>query len=77
MQQVGIIAGSGQLPFVAAREARAQGLRVVAAAIRQEASPGADLLTLLLDRQRDGSIADDVARLGSGLLGGLVGGRKP
>ena len=39
MEQVGIIAGSGQLPFVAAREARAQGLRVVAAAIRQEASP--------------------------------------
>ena len=38
MEQVGIIAGSGQLPFVAAREARAQGLRVVAAAIREEAS---------------------------------------
>jgi len=39
MERVGIIAGSGQLPFVAAREARAQGLRVVAAAIRQEAAP--------------------------------------
>ncbi len=36
MEQVGIIAGSGQLPFVAAQQARAQGLRVVAAAIRQE-----------------------------------------
>src|SRR5574341_2110081 len=39
MERVGIIAGSGRLPFVAAREARAQGLRVVAAAIRQEAAP--------------------------------------
>ena len=39
MERVGIIAGSGQLPFVAARQARAQGLRVVAAAIRGEAAP--------------------------------------
>jgi DUF1009 family protein len=39
MEQVGIIAGSGPLPFVAAGEARAQGLRVVAAAIREEAAP--------------------------------------
>ncbi len=39
MEQVGIIAGSGALPFVAAQQARAQGLRVVAAAIRGEADP--------------------------------------
>lgn len=37
MEALGIIAGSGQLPFVAAAEARAQGLRVVAAAIQEEA----------------------------------------
>lgn len=38
MEQVGIIAGSGPLPFVAARQARAEGLRVVVAAIREEAA---------------------------------------
>jgi UDP-2,3-diacylglucosamine hydrolase len=37
MEALGIIAGSGQLPFVAAAEARAQGLRVVAVAVREEA----------------------------------------
>lgn len=37
MEALGIIAGSGQLPFVAAAEARAQGLRVVAVAIQEEA----------------------------------------
>lgn len=36
MEALGIIAGSGQLPFVAAAEARAQGLRVVAVALREE-----------------------------------------
>jgi DUF1009 family protein len=36
MSAVGIIAGSGRLPFVAAAEARAQGRRVVAVAIRGE-----------------------------------------
>jgi hypothetical protein len=39
MGSLGIIAGSGQLPFVAAAEARRQGLRVVAIAIREEADP--------------------------------------
>lgn len=37
MEAVGIIAGSGRLPLVAASEARAQGLRVVAVAVREEA----------------------------------------
>jgi UDP-2,3-diacylglucosamine hydrolase len=37
MEALGIIAGSGQLPFVAAAEARAQGRRVVAVAVQEEA----------------------------------------
>lgn len=40
MEALGIIAGSGRLPFIAAAEARAQGLRVVAVAMREEADPG-------------------------------------
>ncbi len=39
MEALGIIAGSGPLPFVAAAQARAQGLRVVAVAVREEADP--------------------------------------
>lgn len=39
MEVLGIIAGGGQLPLVAASEARAQGLRVVVVAIREEADP--------------------------------------
>jgi len=39
MSVVGIIAGSGSLPFVAAAEARAQGRRVVAVGIRGETDP--------------------------------------
>ncbi len=39
MEALGIIAGGGQLPFVAAAEARAQGLRVVAVAVREETDP--------------------------------------
>ena len=39
MNAVGIIAGSGRLPFVAAAEARARGLRVVAVGLRGEADP--------------------------------------
>jgi len=39
MEALGIIAGSGQLPFVAAAEARRQGLRVVAVALKGEADP--------------------------------------
>jgi hypothetical protein len=37
MEALGILAGSGQLPLVAAAEARRQGLRVVAVALREEA----------------------------------------
>ncbi|MBI3122293.1 MAG: DUF1009 domain-containing protein, partial [candidate division NC10 bacterium] len=40
MEALGILAGSGRLPFVAATEARRQGLRVVAVAIKDEADPG-------------------------------------
>jgi DUF1009 family protein len=39
MEALGILAGSGQLPLVAAAEARRQGLRVVAVALREEADP--------------------------------------
>jgi hypothetical protein len=39
MRAIGIIAGSGQLPFVAAREARARGLRVVAVGVEGETDP--------------------------------------
>ena len=39
MNAVGIIAGGGRLPFVAAAEARARGLRVVAVALRGETDP--------------------------------------
>ncbi len=39
METLGLVAGSGNLPFVAAREARAQGLRVVGIGLRGETSP--------------------------------------
>lgn len=39
MRALGIIAGSGRLPFVGAAEARAQGLRVVAIGVRGETDP--------------------------------------
>jgi len=40
MEALGILAGSGRLPFIAAGEARAQGLRVVAVAVKEETDPG-------------------------------------
>ncbi len=39
MESLGIIAGGGRLPFVAAAEARAKGRRVVAVAVREETDP--------------------------------------
>jgi len=39
MEALGILAGGGRLPLVAAGEARRQGLRVVAVAIREETDP--------------------------------------
>jgi DUF1009 family protein len=39
MESLGILAGGGRLPFVAAAEARRQGLRVVAVAVREETDP--------------------------------------
>lgn len=41
----------------------------------EQSSPAAGMLGKLLDQDGDGSIADDVARLGTGLLGGLFGKR--
>jgi hypothetical protein len=60
MERLGIIAGSGLLPFVAVREARAQGLGVVIAAIEGEASP--DLT----------AAADAIHWVGVGQLGRLI-----
>jgi hypothetical protein len=39
-------------------------------------SPGAGGLLGMLDSDNDGSIADDLARMAPGMLGGLFGGRK-
>ena len=39
MEALGILAGSGRLPFIAAAEARAQGVRVVAVAVKDETDP--------------------------------------
>ncbi|HWT79113.1 MAG TPA: UDP-2,3-diacylglucosamine diphosphatase LpxI [Candidatus Methylomirabilis sp.] len=39
METLGILAGRGQLPFVAAAEARGQGLRVVVVALKGETDP--------------------------------------
>ena len=41
-----------------------------------QASPGASLIEQILDADHDGSVLDDVARMGSGLLGGLFGGGR-
>ena len=35
MEALGILAGSGRLPFIAAAEGRMQGLRVVAVAVKE------------------------------------------
>ena len=40
-------------------------------AVRQTSPDQVGLLTQLLDADDDGSVIDDVAKLGSGLLGGL------
>jgi DUF1009 family protein len=39
MEVLGLLAGGGRLPFVAAAEARRQGLRVVAVAVKDETDP--------------------------------------
>ena len=39
MEALGILAGSGRLPFIAAAEGRMQGLRVVAVAVKEETDP--------------------------------------
>jgi hypothetical protein len=44
--------------------------------VQQRAPQSADLLTRILDRDGDGSVADDVAQMGGGLLGSLFGGKK-
>jgi len=60
MERLGIIAGGGPLPIIAAREARAQGLKVVAVAIEEAASSD------LADE------VDAISWVGAGQLGRLM-----
>ena len=60
MNRVGIIAGSGPLPMMAAREAKASGWEVVVVAIREEADPALE------------AVADRLHWIGVGQLGGLI-----
>lgn len=60
MSRIGIIAGSGPLPLLAAREAKAAGRMVVVVAIREEADPALE------------AVADRLHWVGVGQLGGLI-----
>ena len=60
MNRVGIIAGSGPLPVMAAREAKASGWEVVVVAIREEADPALE------------AVADRLHWIHVGQLGGLI-----
>ncbi|MDE2179224.1 MAG: UDP-2,3-diacylglucosamine diphosphatase LpxI [candidate division NC10 bacterium] len=64
MERLGIIAGGGPLPVVAAREARMQGLKVVAVAVEEAAS--ADLAKEV----------DAIRWVGAGQLGRLIAALK-
>ena len=44
--------------------------------VQRQAPEGASMLEQLLDADGDGSIGDDVARLGASMLGNLFGGRR-
>jgi len=63
MNAVGIIAGSGRLPFVAAAEARAQGRRVVAVGIQGETDPSLGDVVDVLHWVRLGQLGGVVKRL--------------
>lgn len=60
MSRIGIIAGSGPLPILAAREAKASGRTVVVVAIREETDPRVE------------AVADCLHWVGVGQLGGLI-----
>ncbi len=64
MERLGIIAGGGPLPAIAAREARMQGLKVVAVAIEEAASSD------LADE------VDSISWVGAGQLGRLIAALK-
>ncbi len=64
MERLGIIAGAGPLPFIAAREARANGLEVMAVAIEEAAPP--DLANEV----------DSICWVGAGQLGRLIAALK-
>jgi UDP-2,3-diacylglucosamine hydrolase len=60
MSRIGIIAGSGPLPILAAREAKASGRTVVVVAIREETDPRVE------------AVADRLHWVGVGQLGSLI-----
>ncbi|MFQ5655966.1 MAG: LpxI family protein [Candidatus Methylomirabilales bacterium] len=60
MSRIGIIAGSGPLPILAAHEAKASGREVVVVAIREEADPSVE------------TVADCLHWVDVGQLGGLI-----
>src|SRR3990172_5381024 len=60
MSRIGIIAGSGPLPLLAAREAKAAGRMVTVVAIREEADPVVE------------AVADRLHWVGVGQLGALI-----
>jgi len=60
MSRIGIIAGSGPLPLLAAREAKAAGRMVTVVAIREEADPAVE------------AVADRLHWVGVGELGALI-----
>lgn len=60
MSRIGIIAGSGPLPIMAAREAKASGRTVIVVAFREEADPVVE------------AVADRLHWVGVGQLGGLI-----
>lgn len=64
MERLGIIAGGGPLPIVAAREARMEGFKVVAVAIEEAASPNL------------ANEVDAICWVGAGQLGRLIAALK-
>jgi hypothetical protein len=44
--------------------------------VQQRAPQAVDLLGSLLDGDGDGNVMDDIAKIGGGLLGGLLGGKR-
>lgn len=69
MHTLGLIAGNGDFPFLVLEEARKKGIRVVVAAIRDEASPEIETVART---NLEGRIPVEVHWLGLGQLGRLI-----